>query len=554
MHAKGISQRMIDIAAATKMPMTLSPKYWAEHLGLPYQPASIRELEMPPHEPTKGGFFELSSGARRFLRYSYGDLFKKNRPYDVFFRIWPGTQRTLLWGDPKLAAGDGRAMTICGSLGVDLFEPLSFKARGGSGIAGPPGVRCSYTDPSLTPRFDWAKFLYSYRVWGRHIYNPDADPEGCYRYWDKELGAAGSAMAEALASASRVLRIVTTSHEPSAANWTYWPEMYTNMPIVDESMNTLYRDTPAPRVFENVSPLDPQMFSSIGECVSDLLKQNSNSRYTPIEVAQWLQDYTGKTDKSLADAKARSSKTSSPEFRRAVLDATIQSGLGKFFCAKIRSGLLFAIYRQTMSQEALRQALREYRAARGHWAELANAAKDAYMKDVTYGPPKHMRGHWLDRLPAIDADIDAMQARLVQEGANVPADNAFNPDAINRVMKEISSPSPRPSFLCQHVPTRTFEPGKEQAVELRVPEGGARLRDGAIRLKYRHVNQGEEYKTAQMHLNGSAFHAVIPADYTKSEYALQYYFELDGEPGHSTMYPGLGPDHTNQPYFIVEQA
>lgn len=39
----------------------------------------------------------------------------------------------------------------------------------------------------------------------------------------------------ALASASRILPLVTTAHHPSAANNRYWPEMYTNMPVGDEA-------------------------------------------------------------------------------------------------------------------------------------------------------------------------------------------------------------------------------------------------------------------------------------------------------------------------------
>ena len=110
-------------------------------------------------------------------------------------------------------------------------------------------------------------------------------------------------MSHALSNASRILRIVTISHEPSAANWTYWPEMYTNMPIVDEAANTLYRDTPTPRVFDNASPLDPQMFCSIAECVSNMLKGNSNLKYTPLEVAGWLEKYANAADSSLSEAR-----------------------------------------------------------------------------------------------------------------------------------------------------------------------------------------------------------------------------------------------------------
>jgi hypothetical protein len=544
LHAKGTSQRMIDMAEATGKPVSLTPKYWAEHLGLPYQPASIRETEKPPAEGEKAGsLFELSSGARKFLRYSYGDLFTKGRKHDVYFRIWPGTQRVLLWGDPKLAAGDGRGFHMCGSLGVDLFEPLSYKARGGSGVSSAPGSRCSYEDRTLAPAYDWEKFAYSYRVWGRYIYNPDADPAGCHRYLNKQMKAAGPAIAQALASASRVLRIVTTSQDPSAANWTFWPEMYTNMTIVDESLNTMYRDTPAPKVYGNVSPLDPQIFVAINESVMDYMTGKSNSRYSPLEVAQWLDKYTADADKNLAEAKASSSVAASPEYRRAVLDIQIQSGLGKFFSAKIRSAALFYIYQQTGDHAVLDQAVSQYKKARDAWSAFATQAKGKYMNDVTYGGPKHMRGNWLDRLAAIDADIVAMQAAPAKPSGSVS--EATKQAAIHQVMSATARPIP----TCHHTPKATFQANTPQAIELRVGPGIT-----GARLVYRKVNQALYYETVEMTSSGGVYHATIPAEYTNSPYSLQYYFELQHSPKVATMYPGLGSDLTDRPYFLVEQA
>lgn len=174
LHPKGINQAMIDSALATGMPVTVSPKYWAGHMGLPYHQASIRELEMPPRDRKVEGFFALTSGSRKFLRYGCGDLLTEDRRYGILYRIWPGTQRFLLWGDSAMAAAYVRASSFCGGMGVDLFEPLSFKGRRGSGIA---GGRCAYADASLRPKFDWEKYLYTYRVWGRLTYNPDAEPE-----------------------------------------------------------------------------------------------------------------------------------------------------------------------------------------------------------------------------------------------------------------------------------------------------------------------------------------------------------------------------------------
>src|ERR1039457_4509070 len=103
MHTKGMSQQMTDVALGTGLPVTMSPKFWGEHLGMPYHQADIRKLEKPRSED-KPGLMALSEGTRSFLRYGYGDLLADDRKWKVVHRIWPGTQRVLLWGDPTFAA------------------------------------------------------------------------------------------------------------------------------------------------------------------------------------------------------------------------------------------------------------------------------------------------------------------------------------------------------------------------------------------------------------------------------------------------------------------
>lgn len=53
---------------------------------------------------------------------------------------------------------------------------------------------------------------------------------------------------------------------------------------------------------------------------------------------------------------------------------------------------------------------------------------------------------------------------------------------------------------------------------------------------------------------GGSFSSEIPAAYSRSEYALQYYFELQHTPSIVTMFPGIGPDLVDRPYFLIEQA
>ncbi|HVH73274.1 MAG TPA: hypothetical protein VNB49_19495, partial [Candidatus Dormibacteraeota bacterium] len=416
MHAKGIDEKLINTALATGMPVTISPKYWAEHMGLPYQQASIRELEKPRAQK-KNEFFALSSGSRSFMRYGYGDLLTADRRYGVYSRVWPGTQRLLLWGDPLFAAVTARVSNFCGEQGVDLLEPLSFKGRRGSGL---PGGRCAYADLTLRPHYDWQKFLYTYRVWGRCLYNPDADPDVWGRFLRKQFGPAAPTIEAALAHASRILPLATTAHGPSAANNSYWPEMYTNMVIVEAGEGSIYGDTPSPKVFGNASSFDPELFGSANDCAREMLQKQRSGRISPIDVAQWLEDMAYSAAKYLTEAEQRVTEPQSPEFRRTAIDVAIQTGLGQFFAGKFRAAVLYAIFQQSGDPTALEQAIVVYRRARNAWANLAQRARDVYAADVTYGPEKHLRGHWLDRLAAIDQDIAAMERQKEGSAAAGP--------------------------------------------------------------------------------------------------------------------------------------
>jgi hypothetical protein len=44
-HAQGTDERHIAIARSTGMPVSMAPKFWAEHMGMPYHQASIRDQE-----------------------------------------------------------------------------------------------------------------------------------------------------------------------------------------------------------------------------------------------------------------------------------------------------------------------------------------------------------------------------------------------------------------------------------------------------------------------------------------------------------------------------
>lgn len=560
MHAKGMDQGMIDVALATGMPVNISPKFWAEHMGLPYHQAGIRPTEMPPKNRADSGFFSKSSGSRSFLRYGYGDLLKEDRKYGVLHRIWPGTQRVLLWGDPEFAAAYSRAFSFCGSDGVEIFEPMSFKGRKGSGVS---GGRQGYADESLKTKWDWEKYAYAYTIWGHALYDPESSPDVWRAELKKQIGDIATPAAKALACASRVLPLITTAHCPSAANNNFWPEMYFNMPIVNEKRRHPYGDTPSPRRFGTVSPLDPELFSRIDDCADALFTRRVTGRYSPAEVAQWLEQLVEALKKNLMDTMATRvglgtvpaeiggveiPNASSSTFRRLTRDVAIQGELGSFFSWKLRAGLLHAIYARTASKSALEEALTAYRKARDAWADLAKIAKTIYVADLTYGPEYFQRGNWGDRLAAIDQDIADMEELKSKLPPTFPMPSE---QVIQGAIKAILQPPKRPDVKLSHTPAKNFRPGEAVELEFAVAER-KELVTGAI-LHYRHVNQAELHVDEPMRMSDGMYRATVPAEYTNSPYPLQYYFELVGTDGRNWLYPGFEPSLCNQPYFVIRR-
>jgi hypothetical protein len=543
LHSKGIDQSMIDAALSTGLPVNVSPKYWAEHMGMPYHQAAIRELEMPRASRSNDGFFALSSGSRSFTRYGYADLLREDRRFGVLHRIWPGTHRLLLWGDPLTAAAYSRAFGFCGSRGVEVMEPLSFKGRRGSGIA---GDRCAYNDARLRPRWDWEKYLFTFRVWGRLLYNPEADPSVWRRSLQAQFGEAAPGMEAALANGSRILPILTTAHLPSAANNNFWPEIYTNQPIVDAARKTQYEDSPAPRTFGRTSPLDPQLFSRIDEFADEMAKGERGGKYSPVEVAQWLEDRAAAASRGLTAARTGAAREPSVGFLRAAADVELEAGLGRFFALKLRAGVLWSLHERTGSRRPLEEALKKYAEARAVWKALAEGPGNVYTRDITAGELPWLRGHWLDRLPAIDGDIEDMRKRL----AGAAAARGAEPRIEALVAEALGRPQ-RESLQCSHTPPARFEPGR--AVEVEIAFARPAMLASA-RMHYRHVNQAERYTTVEMQGEGRRYRAAIPGTYTNSPYPLQYYFELKAGPEKAWLVPGFALELNNQPYYVVRRA
>jgi hypothetical protein len=535
LHAKGLDRRMIEAALASGLPVVVSPKFWAEHMGLPYHQAWIRPTELPDRERGEG-LFARSAGARSFLRYGYGDLLEEKRRYGILHRIWPGTQRVLLWGDPTFAAAYARNASFCGTQGAELMEPLSFKGRKGSGGKGP---RTGYADLSLATRYDFEKYLYTYRLWGRLFYDPDTPPESWQRLLRHEYGAAAGPVEAALSASSRILPLVTTAHTPSAANNHWWPEMPVHMSILDASHPEPFTDTPAPRRFGTVSPLDPQLFASVDGFIGELVDGTPGGRYTPAEVATAVEELAAEAEVRLAQARSQASDPRAPALRRLLVDVSVQAELGRFFAAKLRAACLYALFERTRDASALARAVESYRLACEVWTRICRVTRGVYVDDVTYGPEWYQRGHWADRLAALEHDREAMAA------LKAPASGI---EAKAEWLAAVLTPATRARPSARHTPPLAFDRARPLPIELAAPGVDA------ARVRYRRVNQAEPWRVAAMSLESGCWRAALPADYTDSAFPLQYYFELSfAAPRATVLFPGFDASWSETPYWVARQ-
>lgn len=527
LHAKGIDQTMIDNALATGMPVNVSPKFAAEHIGLPYHQADIRPSEIPAPGAVGEGLMTLSAGQRSFTRYGNGDLLREDRKYSVRTRVWYGSQRILASGGAEAAAAYGRTFQFCGMTGCDLMEPLTFRGRRGTAA---PGMRRSgYLPAPMQPPYDWQKFAYWYRSFGRMTYNPDADAESVMRSFGKarELEAA-------LAAASRILPLVTQAHSESAACDFYWPEVYFNMPIATEAPDS-YWDTPKPRTFQTVTALDPQLFSTCTEYAGELFSERSG-KYSPAEVAMWLDAFSGAAETALKAAGTPNDIDSA----RVAVDAEILAFLGRFFAAKLRAGVLYAQYEATNDRGTLQAAIGLYQQARASWAKIVTRSHGVYATDLSISDRFTERGDWASHLKPIDDDIAAMAAKVESAAAET------NPH-FSMAMQAMSVT--RDPLPVQHTPPASFTRGS--AVELL-----AAVREGLTKatLWYRHVNAAERWTGAEMTSTADGWRAEIPATYTDSPYPLQYYFEFRAAPERAWLWPGFDDKLLNQPYVVVRSV
>lgn len=500
LRAKGLDKSVIRDAQAQGVRIHIDTKIWMEQMGLPYHPTHINKQDQGNS------------------RHSYADLLEYPQSYWVNWTLWNGgTQRLLAWSDPDYARRMARNARLYDGHGFVVTEMEATKM-----LADPPddpprdfiNTRYKYFD------YEFERYWAFYRVMGRLAYNPDSTSDVWTQEYVKRFGAeAGPHVMRALEYSSRVLpRVVAASIPYSMFPTTMgWPEM----------MHV--GNLPSYAAREEGS--DIAQFENVRDEAKRLLAGGDTAMQRPEDISRWFSQTSDEILKEVAAAEqAPHAAGSDKELKATLTDAKILAGLARYHAARQIAAVDYNLYKQSGSVPAFDDAIANERKAIRSWREMVAAAGDQYREDMYFGTG--LRGfphHWKDELPAMDKEFADL---LVERKAAEP-----NPGA-HTVVPDFHPEEQPPLVSLMRSTVDEAIPGADLTVRatVKAPEGVR-----WIRLRYRHVNQKEDYETLAMTQEGNTgvYSANIPGAFITPKWDLMYYIEIVDGRGTGRIYPDL---------------
>lgn len=540
LRAKGLTDGMIQYALDRGLEVAVPTKYWCEQTGLPHHLTQMRDEELAQLD-----------NLNHSRRYSYSDLLRKPRWYDLLYRLWTlGSTTLFLWGDPDYVRRFSASCRLGAAAGFEVAAPLSLKG-GHAAIQGEPWP--IFADPELrVGRWEDERYWLYYLLWGRIGYSGETDAW----VWQRELRArwgdeAAASLERAIRTASRILPLVTAFHMPVHPMLNYWPELTTGAALFAEhNHNRRYNGGYYGDVsYGSAEPSDPGLFYAIDVYAQDRARGDIAGKYTPHQVASWLAGFADEVRSAVAESDKTLAENHGAEYRAARLDLLMLADLATYHARKIRAALALAFFRNQQGEDHLRAALRWATAAREAWIGLAQRGRGSHHDPLEFsaGHSRAKSGQWADRIPELDADV----AKLTEMVEQMQGDTRSVQSAPGEA-DSLARPEPLLAWpvLDADVPT-TWPAGKDLAIEVRIAAVD-RFAHG-LTLHYRHANQleGPFRKTRMVAMDGG-FRAVVPGEYLRPEWDLLVYVSAVLSPEAVLVYPGLYSPVNPLPYFVVE--
>jgi hypothetical protein len=531
LRAKGVTDLMVAHGLASGLDVSIPTKYWCEHAALPYHISKLRAEE--------SRHLENMNSSRR---YSYGNLLKKPRWYDMIYRLWNyGSINLFLWADPDYCSRFSKSMDMGGGAGFEINSPLSLKG-GMEDYAGAPWK--IHRDPALINyRWEDERYWAFYLVFGRYGYSAHTCRDVVLREFTARFGTRGPALLAAYESAGKVMPLITTIHFPVHPSLHYWPELYPGAALFTKNN---YDNRYGEVNYATALPGDEELFYSIAAYVEDHLAKTPKAKYSPLLLRDRLHDLALEIRSRLDQAAC--SQNSRGEELALWVDFTMIALIADFHAWKSAAAYYLYLYQKLSGTDRLIAAHGAMLQARRIWAELSGLGSRYYHHDLQFNAGTGMARHksWQERLEKeIDPDLRDLEA-LLEEAGEKP-----------EILREKASGDyyhlavSSPLRLSAQVP-EIWDTGRDLEITARA-EGDEAPRQ--VLLNYRHTDHTEgEYRHVPMDRRGGEYRALIPGGYFTQGYDVIVYLSAIDAEGRAVIYPGIYHPDYPAPYFVVKSG
>jgi len=508
LRAKELPEAVIQGALDIGINFRITTKYWMEQMGLPYHPTQINPEKSP-------------------RRHSYSDLLRYPQQYKMHWRLWNGgTTRILLWGSPDYVKRFAETTHLYNGDGYEVNEPLATKMEAQPHDAVPfdllnPSYR--YYD------FEFERYWHFFQCFGRIGYNPNTSPDTWQKEFEKRLGkAAAPFIQKGLQEASWILPHIITSGYP-----------YTQFPTTRGWVEKQHMGSLA--AYAKADITDIRQFTNFDEEAQLIIEKGETPKKLQSANSQWFIKTNALVSQQISGAEKAMVDKGNKEFNSTITDLKILNGLALYYGRRIPAAIYYRLYDRSKNTAALDSAIVYEEKAVAAWQQIVNDAGDMYTGDIKMGLREaDLCGHWKDGLAALEKDLVQLHTAADSLRQN---DKSAKSQTFTIPVRSSSE-----QFSLVHHPVLNASLGNALAISVKITApSGIKW----VRLKYRSVNQEEEYKTLPMTATAEKdmYKVMVPADALEAKWDFMYFIEMMDNNGQGSIYPDV---NKQTPYFIVK--
>jgi hypothetical protein len=592
-RAKNFPDSLIDKAVEMGVNMRICTKYWMEQMGLPFHPTHIHP------------------GNQHDRRHGYADLLRYPQRYKMHWRLWSGgTTRVLLWADPEYVRRFALSTHLYDGEGFEVTEPMATKMQDH-----PHDMKPFELLKPEYRYYDWEfeRYWHFFQVFGRVGYNPETPAEVWQREFEKRFGAGAAPSVEsAIHRASGILpRIVAYTYPynmfPTTRGWVErqrmkdLPEYAKALPSdtqqflsIDDAARFRLEGKDSPKIWPRQSSV---WFARVSKDVLGFVeeaekriggKRNKEFDSTMVDLnilanLALYHSHRAKAGVSYALFKHRKDlnvlndaighESSAIAAWEKLVEAAGDTYNYNLMMGRERADLS-GHWRDELAKlkegmEKLRQERKSFRPTVtadepliAHvpirktvpGSDLAVRATVNAKEPITNVRVAYRRGQGKYRRAEMQ-QIERHVYRAVIPGNQIKEGLQYSVEAADKSGRRARADSIAVTVtndnippLLKHRPVTSALPAKPLTVAAAVSDpAGVRW----VRLRYRSVNQHEDYKTIEMARTGNKdqYRAVVPGEDVAAKWDFMYLIEVMDNKGNGKIYPDL---ETEAPYVIVK--